>query len=156
MFQFDNNEYLLKRPDVQNQKSSGLIETNILAILVDNQSNIWLGTNSSGILKIQSNNSNYLVVNQISFTKKRILALEEYKNGKIFCGTENDGLFILDYQGNIEEKYLSKSTDSFSIASNSVWSIFSDNEDRIWIGYYDKGLDIYDPRHFKFNFLIKS
>ena len=101
LFQFDNNEYLLKRPDVQNQKSSGLIETNILSILVDNQSNIWLGTNSSGILKIQSNNSNYLVLNQISFTKKRILALEEYKNGKIFCGTENDGLFILDYKGNI-------------------------------------------------------
>ena len=29
---------------------------------------------------------------------------------------------------------------------------FSDNEDRLWIGYYDKGLDKYDPRHFKFNF----
>ena len=153
LFQFDNNEYLLERPDVQNKKSSRLIEENILSILVDNQSNIWLGTNSSGILKIQSNNYNYLIVNQISFTKKRILALEEYRNGKIFCGTENDGLFILDYQGNIEERYLSKTTDSFSIASNSVWSIFSDNEDRIWIGYYDKGLDIYDPRNFKFNFL---
>ena len=153
LFQFDINDSLLKRVKVQNQKSSRLLEKNILSILVDNQSNIWLGTTSSGILKIQSNNSNYLSVNQILLTKKRILALEEYKNGKILCGTENDGLFILDYNGNIVDRYFSKSSDNFSIASNSVWSIFSDNEDRVWIGYYDKGLDKYDPRHFKFNFL---
>ena len=91
-------------------------------------------------LKIQSNNSNYLSLNQIPLTNKRILALEEYKNDKILCGTENDGLFILDYKGNIADRYLSKNSENFSIASNSVWSIFSDNEDRVWIGYYDKGL----------------
>lgn len=153
LFQFDINDFLLRRVKVQDQKSSRLLEKNVLSILVDKQSNIWLGTTSSGILKIQSNNSNYLIVNQISLTNKRILAVEEYSNGKILCGTENDGLFILDYNGNVIDRYLSKSTDNFSIASNSVWSIFSDNEDRVWIGYYDKGLDKYDPRHFKFNFL---
>ena len=153
LFQFDSDEFILKRVKVQDQKLSKLLEKNILSILVDNQSNIWLGTTSSGILKLQSNNSNYLSVSQILLTNKRILALEEYNNGKILCGTENDGLFVLDYMGNIKERYLSKNTDSFSIASNSVWSIFSDKEDRIWIGYYDKGLDKYDPRHFKFNFL---
>ena len=124
LFQFDINDFLLKRVKVQDQKSSRLLEKNILSILVDKQSNIWLGTTSSGILKIQSNNSNYLIVNQISLTNKRILAVEEYSNGKILCGTENDGLFILDYNGNVIDRYLSKSTDNFSIASNSVWSIF--------------------------------
>ena len=67
---------------------------------MDNQSNIWLGTTSSGILKIQSNNSNYLSLNQISLTNKRILALEEYENDKIFCGTENDGLFVFSVLSN--------------------------------------------------------
>lgn len=153
LFQFDSDEFILKRVKAQDQKSSKLLEKNILSILVDNQSNIWLGTTSSGILKLQSNNSNYLSVSQISLTNKRILALEEYRNGKILCGTENDGLFVLDYSGNIKERFFSKNTDSFSIASNSVWSIFADNEDRIWIGYYDKGVDSYDPRYFKFNFL---
>ena len=70
LFQFDINDFLLKRVKVQDQKSSRLLEKNILSILVDNQSNIWLGTTSSGILKIQSNNSNYLIVNQISLTNK--------------------------------------------------------------------------------------
>ena len=65
---------------------------------------------------------------QIPLTNKRILALEEYGSDKIFCGTENDGLFVLDYQGNIADRYLSNNSESFNIASNSVWSIFSDNE----------------------------
>ena len=152
LFQFDIDEFLLKRVKVQDYKSSLLLEKNILSILVDSQSNIWLGTVSSGVLKIQSNNSNYLSLKQIPLTNKRILALEEYGSDKIFCGTENDGLFVLDYQGNIADRYLSNNSESFSIASNSVWSIFSDNEQRLWIGYYDKGLDKYDPKHFKFNF----
>ena len=144
LFQFDIDEFLLKRVKVQDYKSSLLLEKNILSILVDSQSNIWLGTVSSGVLKIQSNNSNYLSLKQIPLTNKRILALEEYGSDKIFCGTENDGLFVLDYQGNIADRYLSNNSESFSIASNSVWSIFSDNEQRLWIGYYDKGLDKYD------------
>ena len=152
LFQFDISQLKLKPIGSQDQKTSGLLKSEILALLVDNQNNIWLGTKAKGVIKIQPNNSNHMNVNEISFTDKRVLALEEYRDGKILCGTENDGLFVLDYEGKILDRFVSGSPETFTIASNSIWSIFSDDEDRIWLGYYDKGIDKYDPRHFKFKF----
>ncbi|MCH1547796.1 MAG: response regulator, partial [Flavobacteriaceae bacterium] len=36
------------------------------------------------------------------------------------------------------------------IKSNSIWSIFSDSKDRIWLGYYNNGVDVYNNNYSKF------
>ena len=38
-----------------------------------------------------------------------------------------------------------------SILSNSIWSSYLDNDERIWIGYYNKGVSVYDKLYDKFN-----
>ena len=40
--------------------------------------------------------------------------------------------------------------DKNSIKSNSVWSLFVDTQGRIWIGYYNSGVGIYDKFYDKF------
>ena len=152
LFQFDIDEFLLKRVKVQDYKSSLLLEKNILSILVDSQSNIWLGTVSSGVLKIQSNNSNYLSLKQIPLTNKRILALEEYGSDKIFCGTENDGLFVFRLPRILQIGIFQIILRVLVLPPTLFGRFFQITNRGLWIGYYDKGLDKYDPKHFKFNF----
>ena len=71
----------------------------------------------------------------------------------MILGTENDGLFVVSYDGKVQKQHLKEKESSFGIQSNSVWSILCDARDRIWLGFYDRGLVKFDPNHFKFKFL---
>ena len=62
----------------------------------------------------------------------------------ILCATENDGLIVVDNQGNVQKKYVNSKYNNRSLGSNSVWSLFLDKENRIWLGYYNKGLGVFD------------
>ena len=39
------------------------------------------------------------------------------------------------------------------IKSNSIWSIFTDNQDRVWLGYYNNGIDVHNDNYNKFESL---
>ncbi len=62
----------------------------------------------------------------------------------ILCATENDGLIIVNDQGVVQKKYVNSKFNIRSLSSNSVWSLFLDKERRIWLGYYNKGLGVFD------------
>jgi ligand-binding sensor domain-containing protein len=71
----------------------------------------------------------------------------------ILCATENDGLIIVNDQGVIQEKYVNSKFNVRSLSSNSVWSLFLDKERRIWLGYYNKGLGVFDKINSKVNII---
>ena len=134
-------------------KNEALLSNEILSLETDAFGNIWAGTVKDGVLKISTKAVNYLDVDHFPISEKRIFSIKEYTNGMILCGTENDGFFVLTNEGKVVNRYVKESRNSFSIHSNSVWAIHSDENDRIWLGYYDQGIDKYDPDHFKFSFL---
>ena len=59
---------------------------------------------------------------------------------------------MLYRDGGILKQYLKEIGNDFSIQSNSIWSIHCDANDRVWMGYYDQGVNKFDPKHFKFSF----
>jgi signal transduction histidine kinase/ligand-binding sensor domain-containing protein/DNA-binding response OmpR family regulator len=61
------------------------------------------------------------------------------KDNKIWIGTQN-GLHILDLTTGKHHLYLHRKSDPFSLPNNSVWTIFSDRHQNIWIGTYAGGL----------------
>ena len=134
-------------------KNEALLSDEILSLESDAFGNIWAGTVKNGVLKISMKDVNYLDVDHFPISEKRIFSIKKYTNGMMLCGTENDGLFVLTSKGEVSDRYVKKRGDSFSIHSNSVWAIHSDTNNRIWLGYYDQGIDKYDPYHFKFAFL---
>jgi signal transduction histidine kinase/DNA-binding response OmpR family regulator/streptogramin lyase len=71
----------------------------------------------------------------------------------ILCATENDGLIIVNDQGVIQQKYVNSKFNIRSLSSNSVWSLFLDKERRIWLGYYNKGLGVFDKINSKVNII---
>jgi signal transduction histidine kinase/ligand-binding sensor domain-containing protein/DNA-binding response OmpR family regulator len=124
----------------------------IESLVIDDLGDLWVGTSSNGLLKATINQQK---INCYSFpiTKKRILSMIDANRNNILCATENDGVFLINKKGEIIQKYVHSKFDNHSLKSNSVWSLYLDKDKRIWLGYYNKGLSIFDKLYNKFNAL---
>ena len=83
-----------------------------------------------------------------------ILSLLYDKESKLFIGTENEGLYTLQQNGQIN-KYVANSASLNQITGNSIWSLYKDNTDVTWIGLYLKGLNKIDNLENKFKKIQK-
>nr|WP_294782190.1 two-component regulator propeller domain-containing protein [uncultured Flavobacterium sp.] len=121
-------------------------------LVIDKFGFLWLGTTENGLIKIKPETDNYQFENY-PITKNKILSIVKSSHDYIICGTENDGLLVVDYKGKVLQKYLHSKYNSFSLKSNSVWSLYEDKEKRLWLGYFNKGLGVFDKPNNKFNSL---
>ena len=119
---------------------------------IDSNGDLWTGTMSNGLRKYIFDNTGRLVIDALHFpiSNKRILSMIQLPDTTLMVGTENDGLFHLNAQGALIKNYKFEKTDKNSIRSNSIWSLFMDNADRIWMGYYNSGAAISDNLYDKF------
>ncbi len=122
----------------------------IKSLLITKENNIWIGSLSSGLYKVDRQQKENCKIVHLPITKKRILSLATVPDGTLLCGTENDGLFHLSNEGIVLKNYVFDKKDKNSIRSNSIWSLFLDTNDRIWIGYYNSGIAVYDKLFDKF------
>ncbi|MDV7137402.1 two-component regulator propeller domain-containing protein [Maribacter sp. TH_r10] len=126
------------------------ITQSIESLFKDSSGNLWVGTFSNGLIKISKGSDGKTIFEKFKITDKRILTLIQAPDGNVLCGTENDGLFALKSNGEVIYNYRYDKFNKSSIKSNSIWSLFVDNQDRIWIGYYNKGVGVYDKYDDKF------
>lgn len=82
---------------------------------------------------------NYQVYNGLS--SNTITAILQDKKGFMWFGTRN-GLNRFD--GNVFKVFQNKLSDSTSIGSNSIFSLYEDAGEKIWVGTYS-GIYIYNP-----------
>lgn len=136
--------------NVRDAAGKMLVNQYIESIVLDKKQNIWLGTFSNGLAKVSHDTSGFSL-QSFPITKKRVMALLQAEDNSILCATENDGLFLVDAQGTILKKYINNKAKNNSLKSNSVWSLFADKENRIWLGYYNQGVDVFDKLYSKFN-----
>lgn len=128
------------------------ISLNIVSMFIDNNQNLWIGNGYKGLVKVDLKAK---VKQAVSYpiTKKRIMSILATDSKTILCATENDGLIVVDDQGIVQKKYLHNKFNARSLSSNSVWSLFLDKEKRIWLGYYNKGLGVFDKINSKVNII---
>jgi signal transduction histidine kinase/DNA-binding response OmpR family regulator len=120
-------------------------------LVIDKFGYLWLGTTENGLIKIKPETDNYQF-EKFFITKNKILSIVTSQD-YIVCGTENDGLLVVNYKGQVLRKYLHSKYNNFSLKSNSVWSLYEDKEKRLWLGYFNKGLGVFDKPNNKFNSL---
>lgn len=120
----------------------------IESMTIDTADNIWLGSFRQGVIKVQKANGTYQA-ERFAISDKKVLSMLSMQD-KVLVGTENDGLFVLQSNGEILKHYLHKRLDEKSIGSNSVWALYNDAYDRIWVGYYNAGVEIHDEAYSKF------
>lgn len=150
---FDPYNEVLQLAKFSTKNESNTLNISIESMLVAKDNSVWIGSFSSGLFRISENDKGINTIKEYPISKKRILALSEKPDGSILCGTENDGLFEIHYtSGNITNYYYDKLKQT-GIKSNSIWSVYTDEKDRIWLGYYNNGIDMYDPNYNKFSSL---
>lgn len=150
LFEYNAEQYLLAPIDFMTAKGNERITTHVQTTEVDDKGTIWIGTTTKGLYKIDGNENGRYTIEHFPITSKRVLSLLSTPRNTILCGTENDGLFELNRNGEILKRYLNSKFDDAAIKSNSIWSLFLDDQERIWIGYYNNGVGVYDKLFDKF------
>ncbi|WP_255557664.1 hybrid sensor histidine kinase/response regulator transcription factor [Flavobacterium taihuense] len=148
LIEYDSRSNKVKKFTWNTQKIS--VTDPIETLYLDASENLWIGTISNGLLKISSNQK-MAQIDRFQISKNKILSVIGVNSHTLMCGTENDGLFLISDKGNVIHRYLNSKSDSHSLKSNSIWSLFLDKDKRIWLGYYNKGVGIFDKRNAKFN-----
>ena len=153
--EYDTKTKALKPSLIKDKTKNDFISSSIESLVIDDDDHIWAGTAANGLYKItpiasNSKATSYEVEN-FSFSTNQFLSLIDLKDGTLMCGTENDGLYHINSEGTVIKNYSSNRTNTNGILSNSIWSLYLDNADRIWLGYYNKGVSVYDKLYDKFN-----
>ncbi len=136
-----------------------VFHTSIETLFIDSKNNLWIGSQvDKGLFKCSLSNdrsSQIVEVEHIKISSKKIMDIKELSDNTLIIGAENDGLFHIKNNGTVIKNYISSKTEENSILHNSIWSLFVDNDKRIWIGYFNSGVAVSDKLYDKF-FDIKS
>ncbi|MBU2903269.1 response regulator [Arenibacter algicola] len=153
LYTIDGKTGILKRLGIWKQGQMLTIEVAIRSLLIDDADNIWVGTFYDGLYKVKIVNPELgqpSVMERYSFSTHPFFTLMALPNGTLMCGTENDGLFHINRDGAVLKHYLTNKKDEKSLLSNSIWTLYLDNDEKIWLGYYNKGVAVYDRLYDKF------
>lgn len=114
----------------------------IIDFNIDKKGNIWVGTEVDGLFKVDKNNVESIelvknlqktyAIRKISFNKKQ----------HILVAVDRLGLFVLNEKNEIIANYSHEPDNDFSISQNSIYSIFVDNYNAVWLGLREGGLNI--------------
>lgn len=127
------------------------------AFLKDQENRLWVAT-KKGYVRIYSADKTLIGYlspdgnisrSPISFNCNVYCFMQE-DNGNIWMGTKKDGLFCLTPNGKGKyhiKAYTHEPNNVYSLSNNSIYSIYQDSRERIWIGSYGGGLNLLDTTH---------
>lgn len=121
-------------------------EIYINALLKDNQSNMWIGTNNGLILlekhkafSIKTNNPEI----ENSLTSNNISALHIDSKGRTWVGYHNSHINVFSPNGKLIHHFHGKSTKNM-LGGGTVFSFKESKEGRIYVGTYSGGIQYHD------------
>ncbi len=129
---FDDNNW---KP--LSQKNELPVDDPVTAILQAGEDSCMITTLKSGLFILNNDRITKLnSLNTTRFISERIYAAVSINNKRVALATNNNGVFITDFSGNIIQ--------SFSmiegLQNNNVLSIFLDQQSNLWLGL-DNGID---------------
>lgn len=99
---------------------------------------LYLGTRSVGIVEFDINKKEFS--KGIKTGNNIILSMSSDNKERIFTGTDGGGLKIINVNTLEVKDVTAKENDPGSISSNSVYSIYLDGNERIWLGTFSAGV----------------
>lgn len=125
---------------------------NIRSLFLDKNNNLWIGTYNHGVLVLSPSGeiqARYSTSNGLS--SNYIRSINQSPNGNMLIGSFN-GLNVLDLQTQKITPYKAEGQLNGSISHNSIYNIFIDKNQTLWIGTYGGGVNYYTPYANKFQF----
>lgn len=106
---------------------------------IDRLDGIWLNAGSAGLYHLAAGETSlrrialpFTAAGREGLSQVTAIAVEE--SGRTWLGTDGRGIVVLDAQLRPEEHFLHDQTDSRSINSNDIRSLFVDRTQSVWIG----------------------
>ncbi len=108
---------------------------------------IWAGSDDGivGIYDAGGQLKGYLdnngrIVPSLTRIAKKVRALFRDSKGRIYIGTREDGLFIID-NGRMS-RFAHNDADKYSLSSNEIYAFDEDEKGNLWVATYGGGLDL--------------
>lgn len=143
----ENNIISEIRHDRRNVNS--LAQDAVKSIYIDNDDIVWAGTYKRGVCYYHSSIFKFHTVkNHESDKEMDVNCFLETKDGKIWIGSNGNGLLCYDRDTEKFISYKHNPKQANSPAGDVIVSIVQDYKNRLWIGYYMNGLDCFDGKNF--------
>lgn len=115
----------------------------VYEIFQDSKKNIWVGT-YGGLIKLNPYNEKRVNTSAqliSSLEKESVFAIEEDSIGRLWIGSEANGIYVINNQGHILDRFINDENNPLSLSSNKIKSIYNDSKGTIWIGTNGGGLN---------------
>jgi len=125
------------------------VDPNILgsiAMTQDASGNIWIGTWSSGLVKIDGSG---VGEHNPDFRPQHIHHIMEYAPYQLLIGSD-DGLSLYNTKTDLWRTFVDDETIPFSLSNRFVYPIVNDREGGVWIGTFYGGINYIVPNANKF------
>ncbi|OCX52170.1 hypothetical protein BEL04_11820 [Mucilaginibacter sp. PPCGB 2223] len=123
------------------RQNSGLLDPLVRSIIQDHEGNYWIATETNGLFYYNTREATCVNYTQetglLSSTVRSVLEREDHM---IWVGTKK-GLNIINTQTKQIRSFINDPINPNSLSQNSIRCIFKDNENNIWIGTYNGGLN---------------
>lgn len=138
--------------------ATGLVSNSITKLFKSREGIIWVGSYKKGINYYSKDLYQFELYRSQPHEKELFFdndvnCFAEDKFGNLWLGTNGDGLVCFNRKNNTFKKY-KESLGRNTISSDVIVSMCYDSKDRLWIGTYQGGLDVYENgtfRNFKHN-----
>lgn len=128
----------------------------IKTLFVDSNGNLWVGTHHNGVAMIDMKNQQISFITKTSgLSNDYVRSIVENAEKEIIIGTFN-GLNVLDSQTKKIVNYSVEDYKDGSLSHYSVYSVFVDNAQTLWVGTYGGGISYSNKYGNKFHFYDPS
>src|SRR5690606_19602129 len=129
---------------------------NLGVLLLDRESNLWLGNLTDGLCRydlVSGEKYTYSLHNG-KLNSNTILSLALDSEGFVWVGTDGSGLYR--YKHNQFENFVHHPDDPFSLSGNAVCALYEGDPGVLWIGIYAGGVNVLKKEKQKFFKFISS
>ena len=134
-------------------RSSGKVSGQDCKLRIDSQGNIWMvAVGKVYIRKGTAANAGWIESLQDAMRSWGFAEVPEEvavwdmnfdKKGRIWLVTDHGGLYVLDLKAKEYRQFLHDKYDENSVSDNTLRNVFRDKDDRMWIGSYMNGINLY-------------
>lgn len=130
------------------RKKNNTLNTNALFdILIDQNKNIWIGTYNGGVNVFKVHKTRFETYTHTGnrageLSHRSVLSLCKMADGRVLVGTDGGGLNLLD----TKNKLFSTIANNPAGYGNVVKTLLEDSQKRIWLGYFNDGLSLFDTK----------
>ncbi len=141
------DEYLEKFNSLTNYETPDNINIDVVrAIALDKKGAVWIGTSGKGLTRYDPVTNSWQTFkaeqgNRNTISSDRVMSLFVDGDNDLWIGTQGGGLDIRGADGKFEHFFPDSKT---PLSANTIWCIYSDDADRIWLGTREQGIIQFD------------